>query len=542
MKERTIDLGRFVPCLQYIPLALVLAVVAYVRIRLLQVPLERDEGEYAYMGQLLLNGMPPYVHAYSMKLPGVSGAYALIMALFGQTPSGIHLGLILVNGLCVLFVYLLALRLFDRAAAFPAAASYAVLSLSEFVYGIFAHATHFVVLFSLAGFILLLSPYNRARTLLLFLSGFCFGLAFTMKQPAALLAVCALLHLAWTGYHTHGSSRKAQVTGFALFLFGLVVPYTLILIWVLKAGAFEKFWFWTVTYVREYASGQTVAQGLSVLDRTFPLIVKPHLPLWLLAGAGALFLMANRGRCTNRRLVAGLLFFSSLAVSSGFYFRWHYFILILPVIALLVGASCAAIEDIIAPGTNSKKWLGRMVPTLLVMAAIGYGLYQERSYFFKLTPLEASAATYGTTPFPAAIEIGRYIKDHTSGTDRIAVLGSEPEIYFYAGRLSATGYIYMYSLMEDQPHAERMQQELIREIEQSKPIYCVFTKNRFSWLGSPSSPRLIFSWFEPYAQEHYEQVGVIELYDSETRYFWDADAAQHTPGSESYLVVYKRKS
>jgi hypothetical protein len=353
-----------------------------------------------------------------------------------------------------------------------------------------------------------------------------------------------LLHLVRCNYHTHDSSRKTLITEIALFLFGVVVPYTLIVLWVLKAGTLDKFWFWTVTYVREYASGQTVAQGLSTFVHIFPLIVRPQLPLWLLAGAGAgaFFLAAKRGRCTNRLFIAELLFFSSLALCSGFYFRWHYFILILPAIALLVGASCAAIGDMLASGKSGNAWLRRMVPALLVTAAIGYGLYRERSYFFKLSPLEASVATYGTTPFPAALEIGRYIKDHTSDTDRIAVLGSEPEIYFYAGRISATGYIYMYSLMEDQPHAAQMQQELIREIEQSKPKYCVFTKNQFSWLVGPSSPRIIFDWLEPYVKKHYEQVGVIELYHSEILYFWDADASQHTPGSESCLVVYKRKS
>ena len=541
MKSNTTS-AALITYLQYILLTLVLAVVAYARFRLLQVPLERDEGEYAYMGQLLLNGAPPYVHAYSMKLPGVSVAYALIMALFGQTPSGIHLGLMLVNGLCALGVYLLALRLFDRDAAFPAAASYAVLSLSEFVYGVFAHATHFVVLFALAGFILLLRPATKGRTLQLFLSGLCFGLSFTMKQPAVFLIIGALLQLVWSSYHTPGTSRKTLITEISLLLTGVVVPYALIVLWVLKAGAFDAFWFWTVTYVREYASGQTLAQGLSVLRGTVPLIVKPHLPLWILAGAGAIFLMAQRGRCTNRPFIAGLFFFSALAVCSGFYFRWHYFIMLLPVIALLAGAASAAIGDLLAPEKNGNEWLRRMVPALMIMAALGYGLYQERSFFFKLSPLEASAATYGTTPFPAAIEIGRYIKDHTSETDRVAVLGSEPEIYFYAGRLSATGYIYMYSLMEDQPHAERMQKELIREIERSKPKYCVFARIQFSWLENPSSPQIIFNWFESYAKEQYEQVGVIELYDSDTLYFWDADAAHHTPGSNSHLVVYKRKS
>ena len=45
-----------------LPWAIVLVIIffaAMVRIRLLDIPLERDEGEYAYTGQLLLQGIPP---------------------------------------------------------------------------------------------------------------------------------------------------------------------------------------------------------------------------------------------------------------------------------------------------------------------------------------------------------------------------------------------------------------------------------------------------------------------------------------------------
>ncbi|MEI7808576.1 MAG: hypothetical protein WCJ07_08850, partial [Verrucomicrobiota bacterium] len=42
----------------------VLALVAAARLRLLNFPLERDEGEYAYAGQLILQGFPPYELAY----------------------------------------------------------------------------------------------------------------------------------------------------------------------------------------------------------------------------------------------------------------------------------------------------------------------------------------------------------------------------------------------------------------------------------------------------------------------------------------------
>src|SRR6266478_1003788 len=54
----------------WILLAVVIAVVVFIRIHLLAIPLERDEGEYAYAGQLMLQGIAPYKLAYNVKFPG----------------------------------------------------------------------------------------------------------------------------------------------------------------------------------------------------------------------------------------------------------------------------------------------------------------------------------------------------------------------------------------------------------------------------------------------------------------------------------------
>src|SRR6185369_748186 len=144
-------------------------------LRLLQFPLERDEGEYAYAGQLMLRGIPPYLEAYNMKLPGTYAAYALLMAVFGQTIGGVHLGLILVNSISIVLVFVLARRLFDPLAGVAASAAFAILSVSPAVLGSPAHATHFVALFSLGGAILLLKANENKRPLTLFLSGLLFG-------------------------------------------------------------------------------------------------------------------------------------------------------------------------------------------------------------------------------------------------------------------------------------------------------------------------------------------------------------------------------
>jgi hypothetical protein len=85
-----------------------IALAAFVRLRLADVPLERDEGEYAYAGRLILKGIPPYLKAYNMKFPGTYYAYAMIMALLGETARAIHLGLSVVNAGTALVVFAIA--------------------------------------------------------------------------------------------------------------------------------------------------------------------------------------------------------------------------------------------------------------------------------------------------------------------------------------------------------------------------------------------------------------------------------------------------
>jgi hypothetical protein len=526
--------------LPYLLLALVLAVDVYVRIRLLPAPLERDEGEFAYMGQLLLQGIPPYIHAYTMKLPGVSAIYALFMYLFGQTPAGIHLGLLLVNATCIWLVYLLARRLLDRESAIISCAGYAVLSLSQTVFGVFAHATHFVVMFALAGFIALLCYLDRRKgTLLIFLSGLCFGLAFTMKQHAALPAAFAFLFLLWRGRVKLRSGKTLFMAGCLLFLMGMVIPYAVIVIWMVRAGAFPRFWFWTVQYAREYASGAPFADGMMNL-MGFLSSLKAEFPLWLIAVSGFALLFTRQREQTDRLFIFGFLLFSFLSVCPGLYFREHYFVMLLPAVAILIGFAALSASRLLS-SRSSGKYL-RYAPLLILTAAISYGLFQEREYLFTLTPREVSSATFGSNPFPETLQIARYIKDHTSMNDRIAVFGSEPEICFYADRLSATGYIYMYGLMEIQPHAERMQVDMIREIEAARPKYVVMVNVQASWLIRPSSPRILMNWERNYVQEQFDLVGVIDIVDFDTtRYLWDEKATGYDPVSDTYLLVYKRK-
>ncbi len=122
------------------------------------------------------------------------------------------------------------------------------------------------------------------------------------------------------------------------------------------------------------------------------------------------------------------------------------------------------------------------------------------------------------------------------------MLGSEPQIYFYSNRHSATGHIYTYALMEEQKYAPRMQKEMIEEIQKGQPEYLVFVNVPTSWLVGPKSERSIFKWFEEYSKKNLDIVGVIDiLSEIKTEYRWDRDVANYSPLSPYFLSVYKRK-
>src|SRR5881397_3463265 len=127
----------------HLPVIILIAVIlctAAVRLRLADVPLERDEGEYAYAGQLILQGIPPYQLAYNMKFPGAYYAYSVILALFGQTPRGIHVGLLLLNAGTTIVLFFLGRKIVGIFAAAVGASAFAVFALDNGIMGIFGHA------------------------------------------------------------------------------------------------------------------------------------------------------------------------------------------------------------------------------------------------------------------------------------------------------------------------------------------------------------------------------------------------------------------
>jgi Dolichyl-phosphate-mannose-protein mannosyltransferase len=525
--------------LAYALLGLVMLLTCAIRFHLRTIPLERDEGEYAYSGQLMLQGLPPYKLAYNMKLPGTYAAYALIMGVFGQTTEGIRMGLLVVNLVTIFLVFLLGRRFGGLTVGVTAAATYAMLSVNPTVLGFCGHATHFVVLAALSGILLLLKAMEQDKKFLFFCSGVLLGIGYVMKQPGAVFVLFGALYFLRTEYRP-GTKWRALAEPLAFYFAGAALPFliTCLLLW--RAGVFSTFWFWTVSYASQYATNNGLTLGAYYFYLTFGRILMSTMGLWLIAGIGVIAVCLDRRSTQRSKFLLGFLVFSFLAVCVTFAFRPHYFILMLPVVSVMAGIAVAATAGRIRE--LSQKRILQWAPYLLFILALAACFYKQRDFFLETDPNVACRDVYLSEPFPEAVPVADYIRQHTPENSTIAVLGSEPEIYFYAHRHSATGYIYTYGLMEDQKYALKMQAQMIAEVEASRPETLVFVNLYTSWDPNRNTKEVIYEWARKYIQENYDIIGVVDVPMTKTNYRWGSEAKNYNAKPYYAILVFTRKA
>jgi Dolichyl-phosphate-mannose-protein mannosyltransferase len=516
----------------------VLALMAMIRLWLMNFSLERDEGEYAYAGQLMLQGIPPYVLAYNMKFPGTYAMYALIMGLCGQTPAGIHFGVTVITTLTALMLYWLGKRMLDPTAGMVAATSYAVLAANTALFGLAGHATHFAAFFATAGLCWMWQARQTARWPAALAAGILCGMAMLMKQHAVIISVWGFGVFAWEAWRKPWEMGNRAPWIPLAFAVGVALPLGVCGLTLWCAGVFPKFWFWTVDYARQYISIVSVSDTASRLWWSIRSMASEETLLWLpcLAGLGMIW-FDDRLRQTRNWLL-GFSLVSFLTTFPGFYFRTHYFLLTLPALGLLAGCAVSGAGEWLRRkqgATRFSQGPGVAYALLLAVSVI------MTSRVWSVLSTQGAHALYGPELFPEAETVAKFIGAHSPPDAKIAVLGSEPEIYFLSRRQSATGYIYTYPLMEPQPFAGAMQRGMILEIETNAPEFIVYVNQNFSWVQAPQSDVTIFRWWNQY-QTNYNLVGLVEEHwPHPSRFFWGAEAARHEKWNGMGLEIYLRK-
>ncbi len=328
--------------------------------------------------------------------------------------------------------------------------------------------------------------------------------------------------------------------------------------------------------IRSHVSELSIADGASCFWEQFRYVATPNWPLWVAALLGALLLLRSEDAKGERWFLWAYSAFSFFCICPGFFFRPHYFIVFLPAVAIFSGAAGSWLLHFAGRWQPGKgRGSGRQQPAamarharqnararaskaadagaavpgillwpaaMMLLAAAAFGVWWQGEFFFLWTPTRACREMYGPSPFVASTVIADYVSRHTTPDQRLAVLGSEPQLYFYAKRRAATGHIYVYPLVERQPFAQQLQQEMCREIEAARPEFIVLVHVDLSWMAEPDCSRFLYQWADRYLEKNYRPVGLADIISAaQTDYQWGDQAAQAHSRSPYCLWVFQRK-
>lgn len=530
--------GRFLTILFGIALLFIA-----LRLPALHIPMERDEGEYATIGLGMLHGIPPYLDGYTMKFPGGAAMYALAFAILGPSAHSIHLALMIVNALTLLLIGFLGRRLAGPSAGWFAAAAFGTLTIGLGVYGLWLSAEHFVAFYLVAG-ALILTPHpeissDRTTDWKRVAGGsLLLGLAILCKHHAFLPAFAWLVGVLWPSREMRSThSLKRQFACIGIGFLGLVLPLLLTAALMTGFGLFKVFWFWTILYASRYASSVSISLGWEHFKLGAIPVFTDAPFLWIMAFAGWIWLLFHPSISVARRplLLAGPA--SLAAAATGLMFRGQYFIIATPFAALLAGIAWHETRSRLP----AHAWIRRAILTVVIVTAFMVLLEPVLRPFYQ-TPDQTIRFVYGMNPFPEYTKVAQRLARLTSPEERIAVLGSEPSLYFLADRRPAHPYLCVYEMMKPHPYAATMQQEIMRLLEKSPPRAVVLIHIPTSWGITPRSDRTLLHWIRDWLPSHYTLDAVVDLVSENKSIFVSGtDVEQYQMQSPYSIRIYVRK-
>lgn len=242
---------------------LAVAHVVATRLSWSDIPMQTDNGIWAYNGWRVLDGALPYREIWDNKPPGIFYVFALVQRAFGVANDQALSWMDAVLSLAVFAItYVVSRRFASRVAA---AGALCLLSL-VFCHRVLAdwgnNVEKFVALFEMTACFFVLRGLDRpGRWRDWLAAGVCCGLAGFFKQTGILFLAAATISMiiapGAAPQQTRGGRRRMVATHIGLLWFGAAAPWIVAVIWMCRAGIFDAFWHQVVWYdlVRAGATG-----------------------------------------------------------------------------------------------------------------------------------------------------------------------------------------------------------------------------------------------------------------------------------------------
>lgn len=478
------------------------------RLNFVNFAMERDEGIYIYFGKLILEGKVPYNDFYEIRFPGIFYMYALVVKLFGYSAKGVGIGFGVIISLSSCFVYFITLRLVRlHYISLIAAVSFFVLSFSPAVVGFTRQSEHLVNLFFIAS-LFVLCIREKPHFALTILSGLLACMAILIKPNAVFFAPVVLAFLLLL--QVQSWSISAVLNKIFFWIMGFLLPILFFGAILFFNNALGNFYTFAIEEAGKYATGIGYELSKMMLTNSVKNIYSfnTYFILCYIATLFSLYFMPIPARV--KYMVIVLAMCSLLTITPGYRFYNHYFIMLMPSIAILSSLIYWWVQAFF-PSLFSRTFL---IPLLLFTLVIIIHFAKNKDYYSGNTEEETIYNAYGENPFNEAKLIGAFLKPNCSKQDKIALIGSEPELYVYTGLNSATRHDYFSYLMSDTTlttQVGKWQREYFDDLIKNKPKFVVFNYNKTSLNATSKSDMRILGNCMNYLNATYTCIAWIDL-------------------------------
>ncbi len=447
--------------------AIGLAVVA-LRAPLMDLPLERDEGGYAYAAWRMTFGEWPYADVFTQKPPGVFVAYHAAFVWFGDSVASIRAMAAIFSGLSSVALFFLVHPLLGRGPALAAAALLGLLSADPMIQGSIANTELFMLplMIAAAAVFLRVASAPRVSAYAAMAVGALLGIAVAFKQVAGIHALFFVAIFPFVPVAVDADSRwrrSAAFVGWATA--GGILVWGGIAVWLASLGALRTAADAILFHNLAYASSLPWSHRLAWLSHYVQPLFASQGVAWLLAAAGLASLWSRREPFPALFLL-GWALANAVGVGASGHFFPHYFQQLLPAVA------AGAVGLLAAPFHRARN--------ILVFAVAAIPLFYSSVIFWGLSPDEAMQRIYPRNPFEAMPAIAAEVAAVTSPDDLVFVADTEPEILYYARRASATSYTHLFAAFGPFGDAEERQRSVAEQVDRAQPAAIVVIPNNMT--------------------------------------------------------------
>jgi len=441
--QKAADIKKFFPV---IFIAAIAAAVMFMRLRFISLPLDNDEGTYAYIANFMNSHYMPYRDIFDHKPPFIYFIYSAAMDLFGRDAYAIRFFAAVYVAAAAAAVFMAASRIKGGFSKYAAALFFTACQGSVMLQGINANTETFLCL------PLALAAYFAAKgadekPFMLASSGFMLGTACLIKETAAPVFILVFIYMA---------VKKYPLKKMFFFTAGFILPFIFTALWLAHEAIFTDFIKCGILYNFWYLTGGNTARA-GVDTRFFVQYGGLLIVSILAAVAGKNKEGENIGLLILSGMAAGIMLQKGM---------WaHNYVGLCAPLALAAGF---AIDRLSREG---KKGMAAAVAASVILLVLAVG---PNLRYYSMDALDVSATQFRTTRFAESRLMAERINAVKKPGQTLFVYFAQPEIYFLTGIKAPGRYVNMFDW--NAAYDEKGVNDELKAVYYSRPDYLVLYK------------------------------------------------------------------